>query len=81
RIHAREVVLVHAQAPDEVLELPRGAYTHDLENEPAIVVEEVTHLREELRVALEQMMRALSAKTPLVLILSAPNAAWLTKSV
>ncbi|KAG6822535.1 hypothetical protein H0H87_003101, partial [Tephrocybe sp. NHM501043] len=59
RIRAREVVLVHAQAPDEVLKLPRGAYTRDLENEPAIVVEEATHLREELRVTLEQMMRAL----------------------
>ena len=47
RVRAREDVLVHEQAPDEVLVLPRRAEARDLEQENAVVVEQVVHLVQE----------------------------------
>ena len=51
RVRAGEDVLVNEQAPDEVLVLPVGTDTSDLEDEDAVVVEEVVHLAEESGVA------------------------------
>ena len=39
--------LVHEQTPDEVLELPHGSDTSDLEDKGTIVVQEVVNLLEE----------------------------------
>lgn len=51
RVGTREDILVHEEAPDEVLVLPGGAETGDLEDEDTVVVEEVIHLAEEGAVA------------------------------
>lgn len=39
--------LVHEQSPDEVLKLPHGSNTSDLEDEGTVVIEEVVDLLEE----------------------------------
>ena len=50
-VRTGEDVLVHEEAPNEILILPRGTDTGDLENEDAVVVEEVIHLTQERAVA------------------------------
>lgn len=48
-VSTRENVLVHEQAPDEILVLPRLAQTSDLEEEDTIVVHHVVDLLQERR--------------------------------
>lgn len=50
-VSAREDVFVHEEAPNEVLVLPGGTDTSDLENKDAVVVEEVIDLAEEGTIA------------------------------
>jgi hypothetical protein len=50
-ISAREDVFVHEEAPNKVFVLPRGTDTGDLENEDAVVVEEVVNLAKEGTIA------------------------------
>ncbi len=50
-VGAGEDVLVHEETPDEVLVLPGGTETGDLEDEDAVVVEEVVDLTEVRAVA------------------------------
>lgn len=44
RISTGEDVFIHEQAPDKIFVLPNGADARDLEEEDAIVIEEVIHL-------------------------------------
>lgn len=50
-IGTREDIFVHEQTPDEILVLPDGADTSDLEDEDTIVVEEIIDLTQELTIA------------------------------
>lgn len=49
RVRAGEDVLVHEEAPDQVLVLPALAQSRNLQEEDAIVVEHVVHLPQERR--------------------------------
>ena len=50
-ISTGEDIFVHEQAPNEVLVLPDGADTSNLEEKDTIVVEEVVNLAQELTIA------------------------------
>lgn len=53
RVRTGEHILVHENAPDEVLKLPALAETSDLENKDSVVGEEVVDLAKESTVAAE----------------------------
>jgi hypothetical protein len=55
-VSAGEDILVHEKAPNEILVLPGGAKTRDLENKNTIVVKEVVNLTKERAIAADTDM-------------------------